>query len=60
MATALPLETQTLYAELLEHLMGVRAQRSIGVNVQAPSQALLGSTEDKAIGVMRLVRFFPT
>jgi hypothetical protein len=30
MATALPLETQTLYAELLEHLMGVRAQRSIG------------------------------
>jgi hypothetical protein len=30
MATELPLETQTLYAELLEHLVGVRAQRSIG------------------------------
>jgi hypothetical protein len=30
MATALPLETQTLYAELLEHLLGVQAQRSIG------------------------------
>ena len=33
-----------------------RAQRSIGINVQAPSQADLGPTEDKAIGVMRLVR----
>ena len=30
MATALPLETQTLYAELLEHLMGVHAQRAMG------------------------------
>jgi hypothetical protein len=29
-AVALPLETQTLYAELLEHLIGVQAQRSIG------------------------------
>ncbi len=29
MATALPLETQTLLAELLEHLIGVRAQRSM-------------------------------
>ena len=31
MATPLPLETQTLYAELLEHLIAVRAQRSIGL-----------------------------
>ena len=30
MPTGLPLETQTLYAELLEHLIAVRAQRSIG------------------------------
>src|SRR4051812_49336453 len=30
MRTRLPLETQTLYAELLEHLLGVQAQRSIG------------------------------
>jgi hypothetical protein len=30
MATALPLETQTLYAELLEHLLAVRAEHSIG------------------------------
>jgi len=30
MAAPLPLETQTLYAELLEHLIGVHAQRSIG------------------------------
>jgi hypothetical protein len=30
MATALPLETQTLYAELLEHLIGVHAQRAMG------------------------------
>ena len=41
MATALPLETQTLYAELLEHLMGVRAQRSIG--------GLTGSFAEKTI-----------
>jgi hypothetical protein len=38
---ALPLETQTLYAELLEHLVGVRAQRSIG--------GLTGSFAEKAI-----------
>jgi hypothetical protein len=30
-ATALALETQTLYAELLEHLIGIHAQRSIGL-----------------------------
>jgi hypothetical protein len=30
MATALPFETQTLYAELLEHLIGVHAQKPIG------------------------------
>ncbi len=30
MPAPLPLETQTLYAELLEHLVGVRAQRAIG------------------------------
>jgi hypothetical protein len=41
MATALPLETQTLYAELLEHLVGVHAQRSIG--------GLTGSFADKTI-----------
>jgi putative ABC transport system permease protein len=33
-----------------------RARRSIGINVQAPSQAELAVTQDKAIGVMRLVR----
>jgi nucleotidyltransferase-like protein len=32
-ATALPLETQTLYAELLEHLMGVRARRGQALRV---------------------------
>ena len=31
MAASLPLETQTLYAELLEHLIGVHAERSIGL-----------------------------
>lgn len=31
MPSVLPLETQTLYAELLEHLIGVHAQRSIGL-----------------------------
>lgn len=41
MATPLPLETQTLYAELLEHLIGVRAQRSIG--------GLTGSFAEKTI-----------
>src|SRR5689334_22467561 len=41
MATELPLETQTLYAELLEHLVGVRAQRSIG--------GLTGSFAEKKI-----------
>ena len=41
MPTSLPLETQTLYAELLEHLVGVRAQRSIG--------GLTGSFAEKAI-----------
>jgi hypothetical protein len=41
MATELPLETQTLYAELLEHLIGVRAQRSIG--------GLTGSFAEKTI-----------
>jgi hypothetical protein len=30
MATRLPLETQTLHAELLEHLLGVEAGRSLG------------------------------
>lgn len=30
MATPLPLETQTLYAELLEHSLAVRAEHSIG------------------------------
>ena len=33
-----------------------RAWRSIGINVQAPSQTELGVTQDRAIGVMRLVR----
>jgi len=33
-----------------------RAGRSIGINVQAPSQAELSATQDKAIGFMRLVR----
>jgi len=33
-----------------------RAWRSIAINVQAPSQAELAVTQDKAIGVMRLVR----
>lgn len=41
MATVLPLETQTLYAELLEHLIGVQAHRSIG--------ALTGSFAEKTI-----------
>jgi hypothetical protein len=41
MATMLPLETQTLYAELLEHLIGVRGQRSIG--------ELTGSFAEKTI-----------
>jgi hypothetical protein len=41
MATLQPLETQTLYAELLEHLIGVRARRSIG--------ALTGSFVEKTI-----------
>lgn len=30
MNSRLPLETQTLYAELLEHLLGLEAQRSVG------------------------------
>jgi hypothetical protein len=30
MSTRIPLETQTLFAELLEHLLGVAAQRSLG------------------------------
>jgi hypothetical protein len=30
LASRLPLETQTLYAELLEHLIGVSAHRSVG------------------------------
>lgn len=33
-----------------------RARRSIGVNVQSPSQEALEETYDRAIGVMRLVR----
>ena len=33
-----------------------RAWRSIGINVQAPSQVELVATQDRAIGVMRLVR----
>lgn len=33
-----------------------RANRSISVNVQAPSQALLADTLDRAIGAMRVVR----
>lgn len=33
-----------------------RNRRSIGINVQAPSQAALAATQDAAIGVMRLVR----
>jgi hypothetical protein len=41
MASALPLETQTLYAELLEHLLGIQAQRSIG--------GLSGSFTEKTI-----------
>jgi hypothetical protein len=41
MATPLPLETQTLYAELLEHLVGVRAQRTIG--------GLTGSFAEKTV-----------
>jgi len=31
MSQCLPLETQTLYAEVLEHLLGVQATRSIGL-----------------------------
>jgi hypothetical protein len=31
MATRLPLETQTLRAELLEHLLGVEAGRALGL-----------------------------
>ena len=30
MASALPLETQTLYAELLEHLLGIQTRRAMG------------------------------
>ncbi len=41
MSNGLPLETQTLYAELLEHLIGVRAQRSIG--------GLTGSFAEKTV-----------
>jgi putative ABC transport system permease protein len=33
-----------------------RAWRSIGINVQAESQDVMADTEEKAIGVMRLVR----
>ena len=33
-----------------------RAGRSIGINVQAPTQELLPATQDRAIGTMRLVR----
>lgn len=33
-----------------------RTWRSIGITVQAPSQVALEATQDKAIGVMRLVR----
>jgi hypothetical protein len=41
MADSLPLETQTLYAELLEHLLAVQARRSIG--------SLSGSFVDKIV-----------
>ena len=41
MTERLPLETQTLYAELLEHLIGMQAQRSIG--------GLTGSFTEKTI-----------
>jgi putative ABC transport system permease protein len=33
-----------------------RAWRSIGINVQAPNQATMAETQDKAIGCMRIVR----
>ncbi len=33
-----------------------RSMRSINLNVQAPSQAELSATQDKAVGMMRLVR----
>jgi putative ABC transport system permease protein len=33
-----------------------RSGRSISINVQAPSQEVLAATQDRAIGVMRLVR----
>ena len=33
-----------------------RAGRSVGINVQAPSQATLAAVQDQAIGAMRLVR----
>ncbi len=33
-----------------------QAGRSIGVNVQAPDQAVLAATQDTSVGVMRLVR----
>jgi putative ABC transport system permease protein len=33
-----------------------RAYRSVGINVQAPSQAQLAATQDAAIGAMRIVR----
>ncbi len=36
-----------------------RAFRSMGVNVQAPSQATLAATQDVAIGSMRVVRSLP-
>ncbi len=33
-----------------------QAGRSIGVNVQAPNQALLAATQDNSVGILRLVR----
>ncbi len=33
-----------------------RAYRSVGINVQAPSQADLAATQDAAVGAMRIVR----
>ncbi|MEO6569173.1 MAG: ABC transporter permease [Opitutaceae bacterium] len=37
-------------------IYGGRSLRSVSINVQAPSQAAMEETQEKAIGVMRLVR----
>src|SRR4051812_5680367 len=37
-------------------IYGGRSSRSVSINVQAPGQASLSETQEKAIGMMRLVR----